>query len=83
MPISYVYGDIREVLKDKINYTYITANPDNVRRCQDIDTPLAVVICDDYMSMLPVVQDHVDEALRKQGKFVSYTSVLNAGVKLT
>lgn len=83
VPISYVYGDIREILSDKLNYTYITANPDNVRRCQDIDTPLAVVICDDYMSMLPVVQDHVDEALRKQGKFVSYTSVLNAGVKLT
>lgn len=79
VPVGYVYGDIREVMKDKVNYTYITCDPENVRRCRDIDTPFAVTICDDYMSMLPIVRDHVDEELRKNGKFVSYTSILNAG----
>lgn len=79
VPVGYVYGDIREVMKDKVNYTYITCDPDNVRRCRDINTPFAVTICDDYMSMLPIVRDHVDEELRKNGKFVSYTSILNAG----
>jgi hypothetical protein len=79
VPVGYVYGDIREVMKDKVNYTYITCDPENVRRCRDIDTPFAVTICDDYMSMLPIVKDHVDEDLRNKGKFVSYTSILNAG----
>ena len=79
VPVGYVYGDIREVMKDKVNYTYITCDPENVRRCRDIDTPFAVTICDDYMSMAPIVRDHVDEELRKNGKFVSYTSILNAG----
>ena len=79
VPVGYVYGDIREVMKDKVNYTYITCDPENVRRCRDIDTPFAVTICDDYMSMLPIVRDHVDEDLRNKGKFVSYTSILNAG----
>lgn len=79
VPIQYVHGDIYDILKDKVNYTYITANPDNVRRCLDIDTPLAITICDDYMSMSPIVQEHVDEELRKRGKFVSYTSVLSTG----
>lgn len=79
VPVGYVYGDIREVMKDKVNYTYITCDPENVRRCRDINTPFAVTICDDYMSMLPIVRDHVDEELRKNGKFVSYTSILNAG----
>ena len=79
VPVGYVYGDIREVMKDKVNYTYITCDPENVRRCRDIDTPFAVTICDDYMSMLPIVRDHVDEELRNKGKFVSYTSILNAG----
>lgn len=79
VPVGYVYGDIREVMKDKVNYTYITCDPENVRRCRDIDTPFAVTICDDYMSMAPIVRDHVDEALRNKGKFVSYTSILNAG----
>lgn len=79
VPVGYVYGDIREVMKDRVNYTYITCDPDNVRRCRDIDTPFAMTICDDYMSMAPIVRDHVDEELRKNGKFVSYTSILNAG----
>ena len=79
VPVGYVYGDIREVMKDKVNYTYITCDPENVRRCRDIDTPFAVTICDDYMSMAPIVRDHVDEELRKNGKFVSYTSILTAG----
>ena len=79
VPVGYVYGDIREVMKDKVNYTYITCDPENVRRCRDIDTPFAMTICDDYMSMAPIVRDHVDEELRKNGKFVSYTSILNAG----
>lgn len=79
VPVEYVHGDIRDVLTDKVNYTYITATPENVRRCLDVDTPLAVTICDDYTSMTPIVQDHVDEELRKKGKFVSYTSVLSAG----
>lgn len=79
VPVGYVYGDIREVMKDKVNYTYITCDPENVRRCRDIDTPFAVTICDDYMSMAPIVKDHVDEDLRNKGKFVSYTSILNAG----
>ena len=79
VPVGYVYGDIREVMKDKVNYTYITCDPENVRRCRDIDTPFAVTICDDYMSMAPIVRDHVDEDLRNKGKFVSYTSILNAG----
>lgn len=79
VPVGYVYGDIREVMKDKVNYTYITCDPENVRRCRDIDTPFAVTICDDYMSMAPIVRDHVDEELRNKGKFVSYTSILNAG----
>lgn len=79
VPVGYVYGDIREVMKDKVNYTYITCDPENVRRCRDINTPFAMTICDDYMSMLPIVKDHVDEELRENGKFVSYTSILNAG----
>lgn len=79
VPVGYVYGDIREVMKDRVNYTYITCDPDNVRRCRDIDTPFAMTICDDYMSMAPIVRDHVDEELRRLNKFVSYTSILNAG----
>lgn len=80
VPVNYVYGDIINVLKDKVNYTYLTCNPDNVRRCLELDIPIAISICDDYMYMSPVVKEHVDEELRKQGKFVSYTSVLNAGI---
>ena len=55
-PVKYVYGDIRDIMKDKVNYTYITANPGNVKKCLDIKAPFALTICDDYMSMAPVVQ---------------------------
>lgn len=78
-PVKYVHGDIRDIMKDKVNYTYITANPGNVKKCLDVKAPFALTICDDYMSMAPVVQEHVDDQLRKNGKFVSYTSILSAG----
>jgi hypothetical protein len=79
VPVEYVYGDIREVMKDKFNYTYLTCTPGNVRKCLDVKLPFALTICDDYTSMAPIIMEHVDEQLKAQGKFVSYTSVLMSG----
>lgn len=79
-PVDYYHGDISEVLKQNPNCTYITSNPDNIRRCEDIGVPFVLTIVDDYMYLKDIIKDKFDEILRKKNILVYYTSVISAGV---
>lgn len=81
LPIEYTYGDIVPVLKARKNYTYMTSLPSNIYKClNDVDVPFALTIVDDFMYTADIIINKVDEALRKHGVYVCYTSILSAGI---
>lgn len=76
--VQYIHGDIVQVMKDKVNSTFITSNTNVIRSCQNVDQPFMLMIVDDFMYVASVF-DIVD-SLRNKGIFVGFTGVLSAGV---
>ena len=78
---TYVHGDIVPVLRSLPNCTYTTSNPDNIRKCMDVQVPFALTIVDDFQYVAPIVLDQpfIDK-LREQNVFVQFTGVISAGI---
>lgn len=78
---TYVHGDIVPVLRSLPNCTYTTSNPDNIRKCMDVQVPFALTIVDDFQYVAPIVFDQpfIDK-LRAQNVFVQFTGVISAGI---
>ena len=81
LPIEYTYGDIVPVIKSRKNYTYMTSLPSNIYKClNEVDTPFALTIVDDFMYTADIVAKKIDDELRKKNIYVCYTSILSAGI---
>ena len=78
--LKYIHGDIKDIMSDKPNYTLITSDVNNIRKCLDIKTPFVVTIVDDFMYVSDIVKEKVDEELRRRGKFVFYTGIVSGGI---
>lgn len=78
---TYVHGDIVPVLRTLPNCTYTTSNPDNIRKCMDVQVPFALTIVDDFQYVAPIVLDQpfIDK-LRNQNVYVQFTGVISAGI---
>ena len=78
---NYVHGDILPVLHNLPNCTYTTSIPENIRKCLDVDVPIALTIVDDFQYQYPIVtDDHLIEALRDHNVYVQFTGVISAGI---
>ena len=78
---NYVHGDIVPVLHNLPNCTYTTSIPDNIRRCMDVDVPIALTIVDDFQYVYPIVaDDKLIRNLREKNVFVQFTGVISAGI---
>lgn len=78
-PVTYIHGDIVPVLKQHPNITYITSLPDNIRKCADSGVPFVLTIVDDFGYVHKIIQDKVDEELRKKNILVFFTSIISGG----
>ena len=78
---NYVHGDILPVLHNLPNCTYTTSITENIRKCLDVDVPIALTIVDDFQYQYPIVtDDHLIEALRNHNVYVQFTGVISAGI---
>ena len=77
---KYLTGDIKMVLQEHVNYTYLTSSPTNIKKCLEINTPIAITIFDDYMYLADIVASDTAEKLRKTDKFVSFSGLVSAGL---
>lgn len=80
MPVGYITGDITNILPKRMNYTFMTASPSNIRKCLKLDVPLAITIVDDFMPIADIVIDNVADELRKRDKFVNFTGIVASGL---
>lgn len=80
VPVKYLTGDIKMVLQEHVNYTYLTTSPTNIKKCLEINTPIAITIFDDYMYLADIVASDTAEKLRKTDKFVSFSGLVSAGL---
>lgn len=79
-PVDYVHGDIVPVLRNHVNCTYTTSNPENIRKCLEVHSPFALTIVDDFQYVEPIVSDrHLLNQLQSQNVYVQFTGVLSGG----
>ena len=79
-PVTYIHGDIVPVLKQHPNITYITSHCDNIRKCLDEDVPpFVMTIIDDFGYVADIIQNKVDDQLRKKNILVFFTSIISGG----
>lgn len=77
---NYVHGDIIPVLHNLPNCTYTTSDPNNIRKCVDVDVPIALTIVDDFPYLSNTITDQsLLRNLEKANVYVQYTGVLSAG----
>lgn len=81
--VDYVYGDIKEVMKNRQNWTLVTSNTNVVRDCANVGQAFALMIIDDYTYTAPLFDDTFLDILRQKGIFVGFTGALSAGVILS
>lgn len=80
VPIKYITGDIKQILSEHVNYTFMTASPSNILKCLDIEVPIAITIFDDFLCLADVVCDGIADKLREKTKFVNFSGVASAGL---
>lgn len=80
VPIKYITGDIVQILKEHMNYTFMTSSPTNIRKCLTIDVPIAITIFDDFMYLADIVIENVADQLRENNKFVNFTGLVSSGL---
>ena len=81
MKVSYVYGDIVPVIKDRVNWTFVTADLDIIRYCTTTDVPLALTICDDFKYLYRMITEGMEDKLKeKDNIFLGYVDCLSAGL---
>ena len=79
-PVTYIHGDIVPVLRQHPNITYITSSCANIRKCLDEDVPpFVMTIIDDFGYVADVIQNRLDDQLRKKNILVFFTSIISAG----
>ena len=78
---NYVHGDILPVLHKLPNCTYTTSDPNNIRKCLEVDVPFALTIVDDFQYGYSIVtDDRLIESLRAHNVYVQFTGVISAGI---
>ena len=79
--VNYVHGDIVPVLHNLVNCTYTTSDPNNIRKCMNVNVPFALTIVDDFQYQYPIVIDQklIDD-LREKNVYVQFTGVISAGI---
>lgn len=80
--VQYIYGDIYKFIKEHPNSTFLTASTKSIDIIKNVDTPICLVICDDYRYTIDHLAKHkLDKELSdKENVFLRYTSVISAGV---
>ena len=80
--VQYIYGDIYKFIKEHPNSTFLTASTKSIDIIKNVDTPICLVICDDYRYTIDHLAKHkLDKELSdKENIFLRYTSVISAGV---
>lgn len=79
--IQYIHGDIIEFLKTHPNYTYLTSDVNNIKKCVDLDSPVCLVVCDDYMYTSDIFIQKIDKSLSdKPNIILRFTGVKSAGI---
>ena len=79
--IKYIHGDIIGFLKTHPNYTYLTSDVNNIKKCVDLDSPVCLVVCDDYMYTSDIFTQKIDKSLSdKPNIILRFTGVKSAGI---
>ncbi len=79
--VQYINGNIIEFLKNHPNYTYMTSDVDNIKRCIDLDSPVCLVVCDDYLYTSEIFNLRIDKSLKDKGNIIlRFTGVISAGI---
>lgn len=79
--VQYIHGNIIEFLKTHPNYTFLTSDVENIKRCMDLNSPTCLVVCDDYLYTSDIFVQKIDKSLRDKPNIVlRFTGVLSAGI---
>jgi hypothetical protein len=79
--IQYIHCDIIGFLKTHPNYTYLTSDVNNIKKCVDLDSPVCLVVCDDYMYTSDIFVQKIDKSLSdKPNIILRFTGVKSAGI---
>lgn len=79
--VQYIHGNIIEFLNEHPNFTYLTSSVDNIKRCVDVEAPICLVVCDDYLYTSEIFRSKVDQTLKdKPNVILRFTGVISAGI---
>lgn len=79
--LEYVYGDFNNLIKTHPNCTFLTSSVKNIKKCIDINIPLALTICDDYLHISNIFSSNVNDVLTSKPNIVlRFTGVISAGI---
>ncbi len=80
--LKYIHNDIGKFLTEHPNMTFITASTKSIDECCDVELPMCLVVCDDFMyTMKHMVETGKEASIKEKGNvFLRYTSVISAGV---
>lgn len=79
--VKYIHGDIVSFLNEHPNYTYLTSLNENIEKCLTVNSPICLVICEDYLYTSKIVLDKLDQKLKEKGNIIlRYTGVISAGI---
>lgn len=79
--VEYIHGDIVSFLNEHPNYTYLTSLNENIEKCLTVNSPICLVICEDYLYTSKIVLDKLDQKLKEKGNIIlRYTGVISAGI---
>ena len=81
--VDYIHGDIKEVMKNRQNWTFVTSNTNVIRDCANIGQAFALIIIDDFTYTAPILNDEFLDTLREKGIYVGFTGAISAGVVLS
>ena len=78
--VEYIHGDIYDFIKEKPNMTFITSSIRSIDRIKNVNTPVCLVVCDDYRYTIDYMSKNKKEISDKKNIFLRYTGIVSAGV---
>ena len=78
--VEYVYGDIDPIIKEHVNSTIVTSDLNIINKCANIEEPIVLTVCDDFLYLSQMFQDGTEGKIQKRDNvFLGYISCITAG----
>jgi hypothetical protein len=80
--VEYIHGDIYNFIKEHPNTTFITASTKSIDVMRTVNTPVCLVVCDDYQYTIEhMTKNKIDKELSDKSNIIlRYTSIVSGGI---